>query len=199
VYSRYDHDKYHTFIFPEEERIAYALAYILHPTSAILLGSYYGYWGIWIMPAICERGGMAYFVDSNESVSVVAANNLNKLGYDKNSEVIICEGTNFLSNIKQQYDFVALDAEGDSTHPNPDFRGKAVYYPLIKACFEHITNGSVVLCHNILLRNPIQDPYFMRKIDKNLSEFSKFLPFMKNNFRQGLDYSTTEGIGIYRK
>lgn len=201
IYSDFNHGGYSTFIFPEEERIAFALSHIVKPSSAILLGSYYGYWGIWIMPAIKASGGVAFFVDQDKDVCQVASTNLESLGFSSCSDVIATEGTDYLDGLDgadNQFDFVVLDAEGSSNCKDPDFRGKAVYYPLVKACLSHIRQDSVLLCHNILLENILDDSYFKHKISRNMSEFAKFFDLLKSNFWFAASYSTTEGIGIYK-
>ena len=199
IYSNYNHGKYYTFIFPEEERIMYALTQIVKPSTVILLGSYYGYWGIWAMPAVKEVGGLAYFVDLNDDVNKIANINLQNFGYQGHFEVITQEGVDFMKQKKTRYDLAVLDAEGNANHPNSDYRGKAVYYPLIKEGIKHIYNGGFALCHNILLKNFLADPYFKLKIAKNLREYEKFLPFVKENFPFALEYNTTEGIGVYKR
>lgn len=199
VHSNFDHGGYSTFIFPEEERIAFALSHILKPTSAIMLGSYYGYWGIWIMPAIKASNSFTYFVDQDKDVCQVASSNLKSLGFSGYFDVIPVEATDYLTHSDNQFDFVVLDAEGSNNCEDPDFRGKAVYYPLANACLSHMSQGSVLLCHNILLENMVDDDYFNHKISRNLSEFSKFFDLLKSNFSFSASYSTTEGIGIYRR
>jgi len=199
IYLNYKHGKYYTFIFPEEERIIYALTQIVKPVTVVLLGSYYGYWGIWAMPAVKEVGGLAYFVDLNEEVNKIANINLENFGYQGYFQVITQEGVDFMRQKNMRYDFAVLDAEGKANHLNPDYRGKAIYYPLIKEGIKHINDGGLFLCHNILLENYLTDPYFENKIAKNFQEYAKFLPFVNKSFKFSLNYSTTEGIGVYKK
>ncbi len=48
----YKHGSYSTYIFPEEARLLYALAYIADGTRWAFLGSYYGYWAAWAMAGV---------------------------------------------------------------------------------------------------------------------------------------------------
>ena len=199
IYSNYQHENFYTFIFPEEERLIYALTQIIHPKSVIFLGSYYGYWGIWAMPAVQASRGTAYFVDVDQEVNKLAEINLKKFGYQDCSYVFTQDAVEFMQQRQIHYDFAVLDAEGENDHPDPDYRGKAVYYPLIRECSKYLLSFGNVICHNILLKNLIDNSYFEQKIQKNMQDFSKFIPFVQTNYSVVLDYSTSEGVGIFRK
>lgn len=197
VYSEYIHDAQTTYIFPEEERLIYAMSQILKPKSTILLGSYYGYWGIWAMPAIKQVQGKVYLIDVNEKVNNLARENLLKFGFSQEAEVITADAIEFPNSDSQFYDFVLLDAETPEDYHIEDHRGKAIYFALAKAISKHLRTNSVMVAHNILLSNVTEDIYFSEKISKNFKELGKFLSFAKSNFDFSKDYNTTEGVAVY--
>lgn len=195
----YDHLEYQTYIFPEEELLLFALSQILNPKNVIFMGSYYGYWGIWLMPIIKNNKGKAYFVDTDSKVNNLTKKNMINAGFEKYVEVITDDAVDFLRNTKQKYDIGILDAECSPTHSNPEYRGKRIYYPLIKEFYPKLIDGGFVLAHNILLSNSLNDEYFNEKIKNNNDEFKKYLEFTNKNFSKCLDFETTEGVGIYQK
>jgi spermidine synthase len=104
----------------------------------------------------------------------------------------------FMAREKISHDFIVVDPEGPKQGPNPDLLDKAIYYPMVKAAHPYLANDGMILCHNILLSNPLrEDKYFEKKIAYNLDQFSKFLPFMTENYQAGVWYDTTEGVGVF--
>jgi len=200
VYREFDHGGYLTFIVPEEERLLFALSYILRPQNALFLGSYYGYWGLWMMPAVRAFMGRALFVDPNEHTNSVARSGLNALGFSRCSDVVDAEGTALLGadSPASSYDLLLLDAEGPEDTPEPEFRGKRVYLPLISAALPHLSRGATVIVHNILLANSYSSPYFDALIERNRSELQGFLSFADEHFSASMEIESTEGVGVYR-
>jgi predicted O-methyltransferase YrrM len=200
VYTQFDHSGYLTFIFPEEERLLFALSYILRPKSALFLGSYYGYWGLWMMPAIRAFKGSALFVDPNTRTNEVARSGLHALGFARCSEVADAEGTALLAanSRSSNYDLLLLDAEGPDDIPEPEFRGKHVYLPLVRSAMPHLRKGATVIVHNILLANDHESSYFDELIKKNQSELYGFLAFAQEHFSMSMEIDSTEGVGVYR-
>ncbi len=80
IRARFAHGCYATSIFPEEERLVFALSEILGPRRLISLGSYYGYWTVWALPAVRERGGEAILIDVDPGVCALADKNLRDWG-----------------------------------------------------------------------------------------------------------------------
>ena len=68
----YVHGPFRTFIYPEEGLLLAAIADIASPRNAIFLGSYYGYWAHWAIPAIVAAGGKVTLVDPNETCCDIA-------------------------------------------------------------------------------------------------------------------------------
>ena len=198
VRREFFHGGYETFIFPEEERLMYALSQILKPRSVILLGSYYGYWGIWLMPVIKKLGGIAFFVDIDDKVADVCLENMSRFGYLSVSKVVTDDAVVFMREQRQRYDFAVLDAETPWDHPDPTMRGKAIYYPLALECKAHMTSDAALIAHNILLSNKLDDPHFNGQIARNEVSFREFLPFMAREFSRSAIAHSSEGVGVYR-
>lgn len=197
VYASIDHDRYRTYIFPEEEQLLYALTQILRPKSVVLLGSFYGYWGLWAMPAVQEVGGIAYFVDLDPKVSALAARNLKSLGYENHAEVIVGDAVEFLRREALSFDLAVLDAEGPRWHPWKTYRGKSVYFPISEALLPRTAARFVLICHNVLLTTSFRDAATDRLLHQNRLQLSRFLELVRTEFPFGAEYSSTEGIGIY--
>jgi len=200
VRTSFDHGGYMTFIFPEEERLVFALSHIMRPSNALFLGSYYGYWGIWMLPAISLNGGEATFIDPNPRTNAVARKNVSALGFGGCTTVLEAEGTQYLreSYSGSSFDFLLLDAEGPDDAVDPSFRGKRVYLPLIQAAHPYLSPGATVMVHNILLTSRFPSRYFEGLIQKNTEELNPFIEYTANHFSHGEAIDSTEGIGIYR-
>lgn len=197
VSQDFEHGDYTTYIFPEEARLLYALTYITKPNTIVFLGSYYGYWAIWSLDVLKEFGGKAYLIDIDSKVLMLAKQNMRKFNLDSLVNYINEDAIQFMSREKILHDFLVIDPEGPKLGHDPDLLDKAIYYPMVKAADKHLTDNGIILCHNILLTNPISDEYFNKKISYNYGQFTKLLPYMQNNYNICAWYDTTEGVGIF--
>ncbi len=198
VHDSFQHESYTTYIFPEEARLLYALTHITKPKFMIFLGSYYGYWAIYAATILKETGGCAYLIDTDKNVISLAEKNMKQFNVDSVVRLINEDAITFLGREKIATDFIVLDPEGPKQGDDPDLLDKAIYYPMMKAATPLLASNGIVLCHNILLDNPVkEDQYFAKKIDYNYGQFTKFLPFMNENYSQGVWYDTTEGVGVF--
>lgn len=75
----FDHQGLGTYIYPEEGRLLLAIALAFRPRNAVFLGSYYGYWAAWALPAIVACGARAVLVDPDPRVAEVARRSLARL------------------------------------------------------------------------------------------------------------------------
>lgn len=199
VELRFQHDHYTSYIFPEEAMLLYALTHIVKPKTMLFLGSYYGYWAIWALPALEQFGGIAHLVDLDKNTMKLAERNIIEFGFEKHVNYWNEDVMKVIPREKIQHDFIVLDAEGPKVGNDCDLLDKAIYYPMLKVSDPYLTNNGIVLCHNILLSNPIRDEYFNDKITYNYKQFSKFLPYIQQNYAMSFQYETTEGVGIYTK
>ena len=194
--QQYLHGDYATYIYPEEAQLLYALCAITKPKRVAFLGAYYGYWAAWAFPHIQEANGMAYLLDVDQSVVDLATRNICNLGFEGCVQAIRQNAIEFMHNTDETFDMIVIDAECDDSHPDPDFRGKAIYHPLLQAALPKLKQGGLVVCHNILLKSAINDAYMDSVIKKNMQEYKKFLPLAQASLRKFIEYTSTEGVGI---
>jgi len=173
-------DRY-TSIFPEETRVAYALSTALHPRNIFVAGSYYGYLSVWLIPGIAPNCQMICS-DIDPDVCRLAERNIKALNVDDRVN-IICEDAEILLKSKADpIDLFVLDAIGKRSNADPQYRGKSIYFPLIKAALPRLHNRSFIMAHNA------------EKDSHDLSTFFKIVN--KANFFMLLN--TTENMGIFR-
>jgi predicted O-methyltransferase YrrM len=190
------HGPFKTYIYPEEARLLFAFANVIRPREVIFLGSYYGYWAHSALATIVAHGGRAVLVDPDPRAQDVARRNLERAGLAGAVEIEITTGEEYLSKCSRQFDLVVLDAEGPRTHPDPEQRGKAIYGYLMKYALSHMPPGAYLICHNILFDDIVGCGYFDHIIARNRDELGAFLDLVGREFRQFVECSSTEGVGI---
>jgi predicted O-methyltransferase YrrM len=194
----YGHGTFQTYIYPEEARLLFALAEILRPKAAIFLGSYYGYWAHAALAAIISHGGRAVLVDPDPLAQAVAQSNINAAGLST-VEVAVTTGENYSDTVAGTYDFVVLDAEGRRDHPDPEQRGKRIYAPLLRHVLPRLAKNAWLVCHNILLQDIAECPYFDAIIQRNNAELGDFLTLANSEFPLFFECSSTEGVGLWSR
>lgn len=198
IRSRFSHGCYGTAIFPEEERLVFALAQIQRPRRLIALGSYYGYWTIWALPAIREYGGRAFLIDLDREVCALASRNIRRIGFADCATVEVADAIDYLRRCSDCYDVALLDAEGTADNPDPSRRGKSIYYPITSNLVKHMEPGALLVCHNILLYGLVDDPLINRDVAYHKDAYRAFLPLVRECFGPLGEYDTTQGVGIYK-
>lgn len=202
VVSRWAHDGRTTYIFPEEARLLFALAHLTRPRHAVFLGSYYGYWAVWALPAVLAAGGRATLVDIDPAVMELAERNLTALGLaggvDSRVEFRVADATSYPVG-QHGVDLCVLDAEGPRDAPEEDLRDKAIYFPIAAAATPAMAPDGLLVAHNMLLRNLTRNPYFAGRIARNREQYAKFQRHLDRHYGVRREYPTTEGVGIYRR
>src|SRR4051794_32781407 len=94
--SRFEHGPFKTYIYPEEGLLLGMIVGTTTPRNAIFLGSYYGYWAHWAIPAILAGGGRVTLVDPDPDCCAVARHNLQRHGFDKAVRIIEAYGEDVL-------------------------------------------------------------------------------------------------------
>jgi predicted O-methyltransferase YrrM len=194
----YKHGSFKTFIYPEEGLLLAAIADIAKPRHAIFLGSYYGYWANWAIPAIVAAGGKVTLVDPNETCCDIARQNLRANGLAESVELVASRGEPYLATCDETFDLVVLDAENPRDCPDPDQRGKRVYHSLMQACLPRLAPSALLVCHNILFTDASGDSAFAQVIARNREELAPFAELVAGHFAPFVEYRTTEGVGIGR-
>ncbi|WP_410517825.1 hypothetical protein QNH99_23310 (plasmid) [Pantoea allii] len=200
VSEKFIHGNNKTFIFPEESRLLFALADITKPKKIAFMGSYYAFWAVWVLAALPENSTV-WLMDIDKNCQALAKENLSNLTVAQDVEIIqISEDA--IQSIKTltDLDWIVLDAEGPKSGvDDEDLIDKAIYYPMIRAGYDSLREGGLMIAHNILLENTTDSDYIAEKIEWNRKMFSKFIPFLHDKFRSFLHFESTEGVGIAKK
>jgi len=191
----FDHDRFGTYIYPEESRLLFAIADILRPRCAVFLGSYYGYWAAWAVPAMADDG-RAILVDPDPAVAQAARRNLAARRYRGRAEIVAATGEEFLAGSHEQFDLVVIDAELPRTHPDPAQRGKGIYGHLLRASLPRLAQSATLVCHNILLRDHSGDAALERILARNAQELGPFMRAVAEEFPNFTELHSTEGVGV---
>ena len=192
--ASYDHGGYGTFIYPEEGLLLCALADVLRARSAVFLGSYYGYWAAWALPALAAHGGRAILVDPDPHANAVARRNLAR--YGEAVHVVTATGAEFLGTTRDTFDLVVVDAELPRSHPVRDEAGKGIYRSLLHDVLPRCAPRAHVVCHNILFANASADPYLASVVARNARELGPFRDLAARELDRFVELCSTEGVGV---
>lgn len=198
VAEKWDHGDRTTFIFPEEARLLFAMAHQVRPRNAVFLGSYYGYWAIWALPAVAAAGGRMTLVDVDPDVMALAERNIAALGYAHLVDFVVADATEYARTLSD-VDLCVLDAEGPLDAPDPDLRDKAIYYPHTRAVSHALPEGALLVAHNVLLENLTDNSYFAGRIANNTAQFAKWTAHLDEYYDAHRVFPTSEGVGVYRR
>ncbi|TQM79244.1 putative O-methyltransferase YrrM [Saccharothrix saharensis] len=198
VAEEWDHGGRTTFIFPEEARLMFALTQQVRPRNAVFLGSYYGYWAVWALPAVAAAGGRATLVDIDEGVMSLAERNIAALGYSDVVDFVVADASEYARTLSD-VDLCVLDAEGPLDAPDPDQRDKAIYYPHTRAVGHALPPGGLLVAHNVLLENLTGNAYFAGRIANNKAQFAKWSAHLEEFYDVHRVFATSEGVGVYRR
>ncbi|CAA6824890.1 MAG: Glutamate synthase [NADPH] large chain (EC [uncultured Thiotrichaceae bacterium] len=189
-----------TYIYPEEGYLIYTLAKAFQAKRAIFLGSYYGYWAAWAMPAIEAAGGSAVLIDPDPQCCELAERNLSRLYPDATIEVACTTAQEYLANYDHEkngkFDFTVLDAELPNDYPDEALRGKGLYFALLDAVLPHITDPSLMVCHNILLNDETGSNAMQSMVAQNQKELTPFLKLVGEKYQFFTEILSTEGMGV---
>lgn len=192
----FDHQGLGTYIYPEEGRLLLAIALAFRPRNAVFLGSYYGYWAAWALPAIVACGARAVLVDPDPRVAEVARRSLARLYPGARVEIVCDTGEHYLAGGGGPFDLVVLDAELPRDHVDPTRRGKGVYAHLLRAALPRLAERSLLVCHNILFRDHSGCAFFDDVIARNREELAPFLALVAREYDCFVECPTTEGVGV---
>lgn len=198
IYALFDHGQRTTYIFPEEERLAFAVASILKPKSIGVFGSYYCYWAIWAIVGAGATLEQAVCVDTDDAVNALARQNFSKLGIEQ-VDVITADAVKYLSEVQHFFDLSLVDAEGPEDHPDPVYRKKNIYTPIVRQLLPRKCPGSVIMLHNMLLENRcVADEYFNTSVEKNRKSFAPMFELFDRHRATWTSFETSEGVGVCR-
>ena len=182
IHENYNHGENVTFIYPEDERLMYAVAKLTQPKNVFIGGSYYGFLIIWAMKFIKENNGKVVLSDIDSEVCELARENFDKLGFGENTEIYCENAENLLAKRTEPIDMLVLDATGRHDDPRPEYRGKRIYGALLREAKHLLNKDSVIFIHNMEIENP---------------EMKMLVDELKSINAIGENYDTYNGLGVY--
>ena len=197
VKKNFFHHYYKTSIFPEEAMLLYTLSWLLRPKNIVVVGSYYGYFGIWAAPWSVNAEGSVHFVDPNPDTNEIAVRNLRSLHLSEEVIVHNCDAESFFKSNDDSIDLLVLDAEGPDNAPDCTLRGKGIYDHIFRMAVARKRRVQTIACHNTY---PISDFDLMATPPNLLKEADSLRRFRKNVADRGancLEIPTTCGFGVY--
>ena len=192
IYDNYNHGYNYSSIHPEDERLLYALSKILQPKNAFIAGAYYGYFAVWLMKSISEKGGMCVLSDINREACKLAEYNFKKLGLAGFSKIMCEDAIQLLSVRKEPIDFILLDAMGKWNDPRPEYRGKQIYVPILKAAGPLLAKGSAIVMHNVR-------PYDFETETGRRQGRESLIEVLRAINVIGICYDSYNGLGVFIK
>ena len=196
VKQRFDHRDHRTYICPEEERIVYALCNNVRPRCILSIGCYLGYWCSWATLAAEEEAKLV-MVDPDPEACQIAEQNLRVLGLPNNIVCVCTAAEQYLSTGGQVGDFVLLDAEGAEDDVREDYRGKAIYGPILDALIAQRAESTMLVTHNVLIEHPCYDRYLSKKVLENRGALAPFLEKAEAHFARRTLIASTEGLSVH--
>ena len=196
VFSKYNHGRNLTYIFPEESALLYAIVRIAKPRHAVFAGSYYGYWGV-AAKAAC-RDMDTSLIDIDPVVMALASQNFANLGLDQNVSFLVDDAEAVIPSL-DAIDLLVLDATGPACEEvHMDYREKAIYFPHLQAAMARLAPGALVVAHNVLLENFTGGRFWEEKKNAYRKQYVKFLALVSADFVWTV-IDSTEGVLVARK
>ena len=193
----FEHDGRVTYIYPEEERLLFALSWISAPLAAVALGAFYGYATLWLLPGIAAAGGRMCLVDVDQETLALAERNLSALGFGDVVDFEVCDAAQ--RSWTRPIDLCFLDAEGPSDGVPEDLREKAVYGPILERVAPAIRPGGLLVAHNVLDDDLPRTRYLATRFAAYGKQQRRFAAEINRSFDRRCVLATTEGIGTYRR
>lgn len=160
-HTRYDHTRFlahrkavadsfeipWTAITPRQQRLIYAINAILQPANMIAAGVFCGNTfisnaGAAVGPGACYTAKALVGVEIKPDEAERAERNVRLLDPTGVARVIAADAVDVAASWEEDLHLLYLDADGDAA------RGKAIYLDILKACYDRLIPGGVVLAHN---------------------------------------------------
>lgn len=193
----FEHGGRVTYIYPEEERLLFALSWISAPLAAVALGAFYGYATLWLLPGIAAAGGRMRLIDVDQETLALADRNLSALGFGDIVDFEVCDAAQ--RSWAGPIDLCFLDAEGPPEGVPEDLREKAVYGPILERVAPAIRPGGLLVAHNVLDDDLPRTQYLATRFATYGEQQRRFAAAIERNFDRKCVLATTEGVGAYRR
>ncbi len=136
-----------TAITPRMERLLYALNAIHQPARMIAAGVFCGFTficnaGAAVGPGACYGPRDLVGVEIKPQEAERAERNVRRIDADGRARVVAEDAVGFVAGYPHAIDLLYLDADGAGG------RGKAVYLDILRAGYDRLSEGALVLAHN---------------------------------------------------
>lgn len=191
-----DHGPYSTYIYPEEALALHLITASIRPRRTVFCGSYYGYWAMWALAAVHHSSDVV-LIDPDAAACRVAAQNLKAFGYDSFARVVVGDAVEELPRLGM-VDLIVIDAETPESEPDLRRRGKGIYTALLSVALDAMSNGGVVVFHNVVQHHFNEDSFFVALIRRYEREYGAMLKTAGSELAAFHVYPTTEGLAVGR-
>ena len=136
-----------TAITPRMRRLLYALSAIAQPRNMIAAGVFCGNTfisnaGAAVGPGACYRGGNCIGVEIKPDEAARAERNVRRIDPTGVARVVAADAVDVVAEFADDIHLLYLDADGDKE------RGKGIYLDILKAGYDRMPPGALVLAHN---------------------------------------------------
>lgn len=136
-----------TAISPRMQRLLYAINAIAQPATMIAAGVFCGNTfisnaGAAVGPGACYRAVRLVGVEIKPEEAERAERNVRRIDPSGIARIVAEDAVRFVAKFSHPIDLLYLDADGT------DDRGKGVYLDILRAGYDRMPAGSVVLAHN---------------------------------------------------
>lgn len=147
-----------TAITPRMQRFIWAINAINQPKVMVAAGIFCG--NTFISNAGAAVGpGAVYAADDLVGIEIKpeeaerAERNVRRIDETGLARIVAADAVEFLQQYERPVDLLYLDADGDAA------RGKSIYLDILKACYDRMPPGSIVLAHNSINCAERLEPY----------------------------------------
>jgi len=136
-----------TAITPRMQRLLYALNAIAAPQNMIAAGVFCGFTfisnaGAAVGPGACYTARDLVGVEIRPEEAARAERNVRRIDATGVARVVAADAVEFVASFPEDINLLYLDADGAGG------RGKGIYLDILKACYDRMPAGSLVLAHN---------------------------------------------------
>lgn len=136
-----------TAITPRMERLLYAINAIMQPQNMIAAGIFCGVTfvsnaGAAIGPGACYTAENLIGVEILEGEARRAERNVRRIDPEGTARIVSENAVDTVANFKEPIHLLYLDAD-DGTE-----KGETIYLEIVKACYDKLPEGGLVLAHN---------------------------------------------------
>ena len=136
-----------TAITPRMQRLLYALSAITRPRNMIAAGVFCGNTfisnaGAAVGPGACYRADNCIGVEIKPDEAARAERNVRRIDPTGVARVVAADAVDVVAEFSDDIHLLYLDADGDKQ------RGKGIYLDILKAGYDRLPPGALILAHN---------------------------------------------------